>query len=57
MSFLQRLVEWRRTKAEDRTAIAKSEQASLRVGDEPEERETDASEDVLDAGSGTGATL
>lgn len=55
MSLLQRLAEWRRTKTEDRTAVAKSEQEALRAADEPEER--DAAEDVLDAGSGTGATL
>jgi len=57
MSLLQRLVEWRRTKVEDRAAIAKSEQATLRADDEPEESEADAAQDVIDAGSGTGATL
>jgi hypothetical protein len=57
MSLLQRLVEWRRTKAEERAAIAKSDQEKMQVDDEPEESETDAGEDVMDAGLGTGATL
>lgn len=57
MSLLKRLAEWRRTKAEDRAAIAKAEHDALRVGDEFTKPEPDAELDILDAGSGTGATL
>jgi len=57
MSLLARLAEWWRTKAEDRAATSISEHESMRVGDASEEAEADAELDVMDAGSGTGATV
>jgi len=57
MSLLKRLEQWRRAKAEERTAAAKSEREAMRVGEPSGESEADAELDVIDAGPGTGVTL
>jgi hypothetical protein len=57
MSLLKRLEEWWRAKSAERAASAKSEQQSMRADGPSEESEADAELDVMDAGSGTGATL
>jgi hypothetical protein len=57
MSLWKRILDWRRTKAEDRATIATAEEEKLRVGDEPQEAPADAEQDITDAGSGKGATL
>jgi hypothetical protein len=56
MALRRRLAEWWRGKAEDREAIAQAEQEPLRAGDDPEQSRADEAQDVIDLGTGGGAT-
>jgi hypothetical protein len=56
MSVRRRLSEWWRGKDEDREAVAHAEAERLRAGEDPEQTHADEAQDVIDLGTGGGAT-
>jgi hypothetical protein len=56
MSMRQRLSEWWRGRAEDRKAVAQAEDEPVSAGEDSDEKRADDEQDVIDLGTGGGAT-
>jgi hypothetical protein len=56
MSVLEHLSGWWRGRTEDRKAVAQAEHEPVRAGEDPDEKRVDDDQDVVDLGTGGGAT-